>query len=56
MTTQQTVNELLTETKHLWLIAVKARRAAAAKQREYKAALLEWIEAEAKQKTKEKAG
>ena len=56
MTTQQAINELLTETERLWLMALKARRAAVTKQREYKAALLEWIEAKAKQKTKEEAG
>jgi len=54
MITQQTVNALLTETERLWLIAVEARREAAAKQREYKAALLEWIETETKQGTKER--
>ena len=55
MTTQQTVNDLLTETEQLWLVALRARRAAAAKQREYKVALLEWATTEAKQGTKEEA-
>jgi hypothetical protein len=54
MTTQQTVKTLLTETERLWLIAVQARRAAAAKQREYKAALLEWTEAETRRKQNER--
>jgi hypothetical protein len=39
---QQTVKALRTETEQLWLIAVRARRAAAAKGNEYRAALLEW--------------
>ena len=56
MITRQVVNKLRAETEQLWLIKVEAQRAAATKQREYKAALLEWIEAEAKQKTKEEAG
>ena len=55
MTTRQTVNTLLTETERLWLVALQARRAAAAKQREYKAALLEWATTEAKQEMKGEA-
>jgi len=54
MTTQQTVNALLTETERLWLIAVQARRVASAKEREYKAALLEWVEAETRRKQDER--
>ena len=55
MTTQQTVSTLLTETEQLWLTALRARRAAAAKQREYKAALLKWATTEAKQEMKGEA-
>ena len=42
---------LLAETEEAWTIALKAHRAASAKEKEYRAALLawvEWIEAETK--------
>jgi len=46
MITKQIVKALLAETEQLWLVELQARRAAVAKEREYRAALLEWAEAE----------
>ena len=46
MTDQKTVEILRAETDRLWLAAVKVRRAAAAKEREYRAAILGWVETE----------
>ena len=50
MTTRQTVETLLPEPEQLWLAVLEARRAAAAKEREYQAALLEWVETETKER------
>jgi len=51
---QQAVKTLLAETEQLWLIVVEARRAAAAKEREYRAALLKWDEAETRRRQDER--
>jgi len=45
MTTRREVDALLTEAESLWLAALEARRVAAAKEREYRAALRAWVEA-----------
>lgn len=39
MTTNQQVETLRLEAEHLWQVAIKARRAAALKEREYRTAL-----------------
>lgn len=54
MTTQQTVKTLFTETEQMWLVVLQARWAAAAKEEEYRAALLEWTEAETRRKQDER--
>ena len=51
MTTMQEIKALRTETEEAWTIALKARRAASAKEKKYRAALLAWVEwAEAEMK------
>lgn len=50
MTDQQTVETLLAETERLHQVAIEARREAEAKEREYRAAALEWYRAEKKEK------
>lgn len=47
----QTVMALRIETEQLHLAALEARRAAAAKEQEYKEALSKWIEATEKERT-----
>lgn len=53
---QQTVKALLAETNQLWLIEAKARRTAAAKEKEYRAALLKWWDEETRRRQGERQG